>query len=121
MKGLLRVLLGVAFLAIAGAAAAQERARRLLDLRLRARVDAGGGLVEQHQPRVRRERARQGEQPALAGRERRAALGDGRGEALGQEREEIAGLFDPADEAFADLRLFHLRPSQPRDGTSISI
>src|SRR5438093_10250553 len=53
-------------------AAGEQRRQRLLDPRLGAQVDGGGGLVEDQKARVCDERAGEREQLALAGREARA-------------------------------------------------
>ena len=59
-----------------GRAAVQHDVEAFLDLRLGERIDAGGGLVEDDDGRVLHQHAREGDQLALAHRQRLAVLAD---------------------------------------------
>ena len=67
-------------------AARHHLAQRLLDRLLGRRVDGGGGVVEDQDPRVGEQRARDREPLALAARERQPALADARVVALAAAR-----------------------------------
>ena len=67
------------------------------DPRLGRRVDGGGRVVEDEDPRVDRERARDREPLALAARERDPALADHRVVAVRQPLDELVRLREPGD------------------------
>ena len=69
----------------------EQAAQALLDARLGVQVDVGGRLVEHEDARVGDQRAGEGDQLALAGRQLRAALADLGVVAVGQLGDELLG------------------------------
>ena len=87
--------------------AAHRLAQAEADPRLGRGVDRGGRVVEDQDPRVDDERARDREPLALAARERDAALADHRLVAVGQPLDELVRLGEPR--RLADLLVGRLR------------
>ena len=87
---------------------AHDLAQRRLDLLLGRRVDRRRRVVEDQDPRVGQERARDRDALALAAAERQPALADARLVALGQPLDEVVGLCAPRGQL--DLLRRRVRP-----------
>ena len=74
---------------------AHRLAQAVADLRLGRRVDRGGRVVEDQDPRVDDERTRDRDALPLAARERDPALADDRVVAVGQRLDELVCLCEP--------------------------
>src|SRR5205085_3439187 len=88
----------------------QQTAKRVLDLALGADVDGARRLVEDQDPRVGEQRARESDELALAEREPEAALAELGGVALLELRHEIVCADGPRRRL--DLPAGRLRPAE---------
>ena len=95
-----------------GGAARHQRLERLLDARLRRRVERAGRLVEDQDRRVLEQRAGDGQALALAARQGRAALADQGVVALRLAHDEVVRLGERG--RLLDLGLRRIGPADPQ-------